>query len=158
MITIRHAELSDLKTLQQLGYELLKFEHDNWDPSLDLTWPYSAAGEAKYRQAILEKFTILAYDNKNPIGYLIGTVHTPPANSARSIITASLDNIFVRESARHSGVGHQLVDSFRQHCIALGVNNINVTVNSINKNAIAFYEHENFLSSRLTLSQKLTQP
>ncbi len=35
MPKIRAANISDLETLQQLGYELLKFEHDNWDPALD---------------------------------------------------------------------------------------------------------------------------
>ncbi len=155
MFEIRIADISDLKTLQRLGYELLRFEHDNWDSTLDLAWPYSPSGEAIYRQAILHKYTILAYLDNNPVGYLIGTVQTPPVSSARSTITAQLNNIYVCESARHSGIGHALVDNFYQYCANHQVDNINVTVNTANQSAINFYEQEGFLPSRLILTQKI---
>ncbi len=107
-----------------------------------------------YRQAILDKYTILAYLEDDPVGYLIGTVQTPPAGSARSTVAAQLNNIYVREFARHSGVGHALVENSRQYCVKRQVENINVTVNTANQDAISFYRREGFLSSRLILTQK----
>lgn len=157
MITTHQATISDLKTLQQLGYELLKYEHDRWDPTLDLDWPFSEAGEAMYRKSISDRYTILAYLDNEPVGYLIGTIQTPPPGSVRAIITAQLNNIYVRESARHSGVGHSLADSFRKYCKEHQVANINVTVNAANQSAITFYQHEGFLPSRLILQQDISK-
>lgn len=155
MIEIRRANLSDLETLRQLGYELLKFEHENYDPTLDLSWPSSEAGKETYRRAIQEKYTIIAYDNNEPIGYLIGTIQ-PSTDGARSTANAYLNNIYVCESARHNHVGHVLIASLHQYCISQKIENINVTVISANKSAISFYEREGFLPSRLILSKKLT--
>lgn len=47
-IIIKKAELEDLKTIQQFGYQLLKYEKDNWDKSLEIDWPFSDEGKAAY--------------------------------------------------------------------------------------------------------------
>ena len=108
-----------------------------------------------YENAILNKYTIIAYLDDTAVGYLIGTIQVPPEGSARSNITAQLNNIYVNESARHTGVGHALAANFSQYCTENHVVNINVTVNAANTGAIAFYEHEGFMSSRLIMTQKL---
>lgn len=155
MITIKKATLENLKTIQQLGFELLQFEHDRWDPTLDLNWPKSESGKAMYENAILNKYTILAYLDDTAVGYLIGTIQAPPKGSARSNTTAQLNNIYVNESARHTGVGHALAANFRQYCEENHVSNINVTVNAANTGAIAFYAREGFIQSRLIMTQEL---
>ena len=63
-ITIRRATLKDLKTIQRFGYELLDYERRNWDPALDVNWPFSKEGEQKYLTAITDKYTIIAEKDK----------------------------------------------------------------------------------------------
>ena len=155
MITIRRAKIEDLATVQQLGFELLKYEHDCWDDSLDLDWPFSEAGEANYRKAILERVTILAEDDDKAAGFLIGSIQKPAPGAARNIATAQLNNIFVREEWRGQKIGERLAEEFRQLCKAEQVELLNVTVNSQNEAAIAFYNHIGFAPSRMLMSCKI---
>ena len=46
-ITTRIATMADLKTVQQLGFDLLDYEHQNWDPTLETDWPFSEEGKAR---------------------------------------------------------------------------------------------------------------
>ena len=155
MITIRRAKIEDLATVQQLGFELLKYEHDRWDDSLDLDWPFSEAGEANYRKAILERVTLLAEDEDKTAGFLIGSIQKPAPGAARNVVTAQLNNIFIREEWRGRQIGQQLAEEFKQICKAEQVEQLNVTVNSRNEDAIAFYKHIGLAPSRMFMSMKL---
>ena len=151
-VKIRRAELDDLKEIQQFGYQLLKYEHDNWDNTLELDWPFSEQGEAAYIKAIKEKYAAIAEVAGEPVGFLIGSVKHPDPKSARQITTAQLENIFVDKKVQGQGIGKQLAQEFKKYCLAEGVNTINVTVNSRNNQAIQFYEKIGFLPSRVFMS------
>lgn len=155
MTTIRRATIEDLGEVQRLGYELLKYEHDNWDESLDLAWSFSEAGEANYRKAILERVTLLVVDKDKIAGFLIGSIQKPADGAARKTVSAQLNNIYVRKDWRGQKLGYQLAKEFREICDAENVELINVTVNSQNANAIAFYERVGFAPSRIFMSMKL---
>lgn len=155
MITIRRATIEDLRDVQQLGYELLKYEHDNWDESLDLQWPFSEVGETNYRKAILERVTLLVEDDGKIAGFLIGSIQKPAEGAARKTITAQLNNIYVREEWRRQELGRKLAEEFKTVCDTEGVEQINVTVNSQNTDAIAFYERVGFVPSRIFMSMKI---
>lgn len=154
-ITIRRAALEDLKIIQRFGYELLDYERQNWDPALDINWPFSKEGEQKYRFAITDKYTIIAEKDKKPAGYLIGKIVGAAPGSARNIKQAYLENIFVSDSARKSGVGAKLITEFKDYCKKEGVSRINVSVLAANTTAVDFYQKVGFSPRSLSLSQEL---
>ena len=154
-ITTRRATLEDLKTIQRFGYELLDYERQNWDPAVDINWPFSKEGEQKYRSAITDKYTIIAEKDKKPIGYLIGKIVDIAPGSARPIKQAYLENIFVSDSARKSGVGAKLIAEFKDYCKKEGVSRINVNVLVANTNAVDFYQKVGFSPRSLSLSQEI---
>lgn len=154
-ITIRRATLDDLKIIQQFGYELLEYERQNWDPALDSNWPFSKEGEQKYRTAITDKYTVIAENDHQPVGYLIAKIIDIAPGSARSIKQAYLENIYVVSSARKSGIGAKLVVNFQDYCKKEGVNRINVSVLAANTAAVDFYQKVGFSPRSLNLSQDL---
>ena len=154
-ITIRRAALEDLKIIQRFGYELLDYERQNWDPALDINWPFSKEGEQKYRFAITDKYTIIAEKDKKLAGYLIGKIVGAAPGSARNIKQAYLENIFVSDSARKSGVGAKLITEFKDYCKKEGVSRINVSVLAANTTAVDFYQKVGFSPRSLSLSQEL---
>ena len=154
-IIVRRATLEDIKTIQQFGYKLLDYERQNWDPALDVNWPFSKEGEQKYFTAITDKYTIIAEKDKKPVGYLIGKVIDAAPGSARHIKQAYLENIFVSDSDRKSGVGVKLIVDFRDYCKKEGVSRINVSVLAANTIAVDFYQKVGFSPRSLSLSQEL---
>lgn len=155
-ITIRKATKNDIKLVQQFGFELLDYERQNWDPTLEADWPFSEAGKKAYEKAINEKYTIIAEDEKkHPVGFLIGKIVRPDKDAARKVTIAQLENIFVYPDSREKNIGKQLFEHFKSYCKTEGVNKINVTVNAKNTTAIKFYEKTNFSPSRLFLSQEI---
>lgn len=155
MVTIKRAQLEDLPTVQQLGQDLLEYEQKRWDNTLNLNWPFSEAGERSYRDAIDNRYTILAIVDDKAVGFLIGTIQIPPTNSARHTITANLNNIYVTESERGHKIGTELFEDFKKHCQANRVEKINVTVNSQNSRALEFYNKHDFAPSRIIMTNIL---
>ena len=154
-IIVRRATLEDIKTIQQFGYKLLDYERQNWDSALDVNWPFSKEGEQKYRTAITDKYTIITEKDGKPVGYLIGKVVDAAPGSARHIKQAYLENIFVSDSDRKSGVGVKLIVDFRDYCKKEGVSRINVSVLAANTIAVDFYQKVGFSPRSLSLSQEL---
>jgi len=155
-ITVRIANMADLKTIQKLGFELLDFERQNWDPTLDTDWPFSEEGKANYEKAIKEKYTIIAEEDGKPIGYLIGSIRPPIKGGARHITTAQLENIYIDSNYRRSRVGKKLFEHFASYCKKQKVDAMNVMVNAKNDNAISFYKKVGFSPSRISFSQELS--
>ena len=154
-ITIRRATTDDIKTIQQLGFELLDFERKNWDPSLDAKWPFSEKGKKKYLEAIENKYTIIAEKDGKPVGYLIGKLIDVSSDSARPIKPAYLENIYVSESMRGANIGSEIFANFKDYCKSEGVSRINVSVISDNEDAIKFYENVGFSPHSISLSQEI---
>ncbi len=155
-VIIKRAKINDLETVQQFGYRLLEYERNNWDPDLELDWPFSEQGKDAYTKAINDGYTIIAEIDGRPVGFLIGSIRRPKAGTARQITAAQLENIFVNEDARVKGVGKKLAEEFKKYCLAEKVDKLNVVVNSENVGAIEFYKKIGFLPSRMILSQDLS--
>jgi ribosomal protein S18 acetylase RimI-like enzyme len=154
-ISIRRATESDIKTIQQFGFELLDFERKNWDPSLDTKWPFSKEGEEKYLSAIKNKYTIVAEKDGEPVGYLIGKIIDISPDSARPIKQAYLENIYVSESLRGANIGSEIFANFKDFCKKEGVSRINVSVLAANENAVEFYKNSGFSPRSINLSQEI---
>lgn len=157
MTKIRRAELKDLPIVQKLGYQLLETERQGWDPTLDSSWAKGEGGRKMYLDAIENKYVVLAEDDGEVVGYLIGKVHFPDKQAARHIVIARLINIYVDETHRHQGVGKKLFDHFYEHCLEQGVEDLEVLVSAKNENAIEFYKKQSFTPKRIAMVQKLKQ-
>lgn len=157
MVKIRRATIHDLCIIQQLGLELLKYEHERFDKTLNPEWPFSEAGAAAYLKAIEDRYVIIAFSgSNNAVGFLIGNVSVPTKGGVREIVSAHLSNLYVRESMRRQGVGKQLFEMFKEYCYECGAKSLSVTVNSANKMALDFYAAINFTPSKIILSQQLS--
>ncbi len=152
MLEIRRARLEDLPVVQQLGYGLLRYEQQRWDETLKLDWPFTEAGERAYREAINNRYVLLASMNSKAVGFLIGNIQIPPADAARGTVMANLNNIYVEESMHGQGIGGKLFKTFKEFCQEQHVKKINVTVNSQNSQAIEFYKKHDFVSSRMIMT------
>lgn len=154
-ISIRQATLDDLKTIQQLGFELSEYERKSWDKTLDSNWSFSKEGEAAYIKAISEKISLIVEQDDTPIGYLICKILHPGPNDARHLVTAYLENIYVKPDFRGSGIGKKLFTELCTRCKKENVQKIDVMVNSKNIPAIKFYEKMGYSPSRLMMSCEL---
>lgn len=158
-ITIRKVTKDDIELIQRFGFELLEYERQGWDPTLEPDWPFSESGKKYYEMAIDKGYVTVAEDEENgerqPVGFLIGRVSPASRDAARVMATAHLHNIFVYPDYREKNVGRQLFEDFKSRCKKEGVKKINVTVNAKNTTAINFYEKIDFDTSHLILSQEL---
>jgi len=154
-IVIRQAKESDIETIQQFGYKLLDFERRNWDNSLDAKWPFSEAGKQKYLEAINEKYTLIAEIDGKAVGFLIGKIIKTSAGDARHLNQARVENIYVDENIRKSGIGAKLIEKFKDFCRNNDVNRLDVSVLADNEVAVEFYKKMGFKSRSLNLSQEL---
>ena len=152
---IRRAKESDITTIQEFGSKLLNFERENYDSSLDKNWAFSDEAKTKYLDAIRNRYVSIAEVDGQPVGFLIGTIITPTNNSARQIKQANLQNIYVDEDMRKTGLGKKLIEDFRQYCRSNGVVRLNVSVLARNTTATDFYYNNGFEPQSLNLSQEL---
>lgn len=86
-------------------------------------------------------------------GYLAG--RTFSAGSAYLGSRAELDNMYVEEAFRSSGVGAALVGEFKNWCKQKGVTKMFVSAFSPNTRAIAFYQKNNFKEYSVNLYQDI---
>lgn len=154
-IIIRRATESDIEIVQQFGYELLDFERKNWDNSLDPKWPFTESGKQKYLEAIKDKYTIIAEMDGKSVGFLIGKIIKAPAGGARHLSQARVENIYLNEGVRGSGIGAKLIENFRDFCYSNDVNRLDVSVLADNEAAVEFYKKMGFKPRSLNLSQEL---
>lgn len=157
-ISIRRAEASDLEIVQKFGSELLNYERKAFDSSLDENWAFSDEAKKKYLAAINEKYVTIAEKDNRAIGFLIGSILSPKAGDARPIKQAFLQNIYVDEAERKTGIGNELLEDFKNYCIEEGVSRLNVSVLAKNEVAISFYQKSGFKPRSINLSMELTHP
>lgn len=154
-ISIRRAESFDIETVQKFGSKLLNYERENYDSSLDSDWAFSDEAKTKYLDAIQNKYVTIAEADQQPIGFLIGSIIEPKNGDARQIKQAYLQNLYVDEEYRKTGVGKELVEDFREYCKGENVNRLNVSVLAVNETAVKFYDAIGFKPRSLNLFQEL---
>lgn len=153
--TIRRAKVSDIATIQAFGSKLLNYERENYDSSLDENWAFSDEAKIKYLDAIQNKYVSIAEIGGQPVGFLIGNIITPMSNDARQIKQANLQNIYVDEDVRNTGLGKRLIEDFKEYCKSNDVTRLNVSVLAANTIATDFYYNNGFKPRSLNLFQEL---
>ena len=153
--SIRRAKQRDIETIQEFGSKLLNYERNNFDSSLDSDWAFSDEAKIKYLDAIQNKYVSIAEADGRPIGFLIGSIIEPKTSDARQIKQAYLQNLYVDEDFRKTGIGKDLVENFKEYCRNEGVKRLNVSVLAANEVAVNFYNIVGFKPRSLNLSQEL---
>lgn len=136
-IVIRKAELIDLKKIQTLNKVLFDLEYENYDSTLDTTWPISNEGTEYFKNAIENDITLVAAVENKIVGYLIGSLNTQ--NTYNIYSQAELENMCVLEQYRKLGIGTKLFNRFKEICKENNINGLKVVASYKNKNAINFY-------------------
>lgn len=137
-VTIRTATLSDLKTVQDLNYQLFLSDKKN-DPELVIDWPYSQVGEGYFKGVIEgdDSICFIAEEAGMPVGYLAGTVRQKTSYRTRRM--SEVENMFVSLDQRSSGLGSRLLEAFFSWSIEMGANSCVVDAYTPNVRAIEFY-------------------
>ena len=152
-IIIRKATLEDLSIIQELNNYLFKLEKENYDPTLDTSWPVSKEGKEYFENAITNLVTLVAiYENKI-VGYLIGSLNTQ--NRYNIYLQAELDNMCILEQYRNLGIGSKLFNKFKEICIENNIKELKVVASYKNQNALEFYKKNGFEEAEITLKQKI---
>lgn len=157
MIKICSAEKEDFEAIQKLNSLLFKREQQKFDPTLDVSWPFSVDGK-KYFQKILtgrESQAWLAKDDNETIGYLIAKIASKVPKSRTIKKRAILDSMFILKSYRHQGIGSRLIKKFIDWAKENRVDNVRVTAFARNEEAIGFYRQNGFQDYNLTLEINL---
>ena len=152
-IIIRQAVITDLKDIQNLNKVLFDLEYENYDSTLDITWPISKEGIEYFKKAIENNITLVAVIENKIFGYLIGSLNTQ--NSYNKTIQAELDNMCVLEQYRKLGIGSKLFNKFKEICKENNISELKVVASYKNTNAIDFYKKNGFKEAEITLKTNI---
>ena len=144
-LTIRKARENELKMIQDLNHQL--FLHDEeYDPSLNMNWPFEKIGEDYFKDKLDGKrgICLVAEVDGNIVGYLAGGMIEP--YSYRTVKKESeLENTLVKEEFRGEGIGEELFKEFIKWSKEQGAEKIKVSASANNIGAIKFYQRVGFV-------------
>ena len=156
---MRTATMDDLDAVRRLNTALFRKEIDEYDGSLDISWPEGELGEDYYRRSIVDEdaCTLVAVDDGTGevIGYIIGWKRQKAIEFRMLENQGIVENMFVLEEYRSMGVGGMLISGFERWCRDRGIVNMTVTASVGNGRGIAFYRRNGFGDYELTLEKDL---
>lgn len=149
MTTYRKATLNDLPAIQKLNDDLFDLEIENFDDQLIKNWPLAEEGKKFLQNCIENEFVGVAVSASGEVvGSLCGTLLENPINRLK---LAELKFLSILPGNQKKGIGGELFERFKQWCKEKEIEGIKVTASYKNKNAIAFYERNNFFPHELIL-------
>lgn len=156
-VTIRPAKEDELQAIQDLNYQL--FVHDEeYDPLLNMDWPYQDEGTKYFQSRIKGKegvCFVAEVDNK-VIGYLAGSVVASyPYRKIQK--QTELENTLVLEEYRGQRIGEQLFKQFVEWSKQQGAERIKVSAAANNVQAIKFYHRVGFEDYGLELEYPINK-
>ncbi|NMB56540.1 GNAT family N-acetyltransferase [Candidatus Beckwithbacteria bacterium] len=154
-ISIRKADLSDWEMIQELNNEVFIADAE-YDPYLDLDWPFPESGISYYKDKIKDPKTccLIAEDkaNNQPIGYLFASEVSYPYRKLKII---ELENMGVTSNYRSKGIGTLLLNYFREWSKKREFDTIYVNVYFVNKKVSKFYSKNGFTPRDMILESKI---
>lgn len=144
-VLVRRATKDDAPKIAEFAMKLVE-QHQNYDPirfariaTLDgMQWFYGSQTEAKDAAVLVAElmerivgFAYMGYEEKN--------------YADLAVSTARLHDIYVDESARHSGAGKALIDASVEVAREFGASKLMLSVAEKNDAAKAFFERSGFL-------------
>lgn len=100
-----------------------------------------------------ENFVFVADDNGKIVGHIVGSIQMK--NDRILDKEGLIDEWFVTESARGTGIGKQLYDALLEVFKEKNCNHVGLKVYSANKNTINLYHKMGFLDLELTMVKKV---
>lgn len=158
---IRKAKKEEWKDIRSLNKKLFDYDTKN-DPSLNPDWPFSEPAQQYYKNAVTDDsfFTLVAEDNGKIVAYVIISlcVELPGVELPeirKDIVLAELENMYVEESFRGTGIGSALVSEAEKWAKAKGANRLKAVASSENTMGRAFYERAGFSEYDITYEKIL---
>ena len=155
MITIRKAKIQDIDTILNLNNELCKFEVSEGFDSYKPDWSLSNESKEYFLDLIKNQYVAVAEDNGYVVGYLAGSIYEDGTYSYYEGKTSELNNMFVANTHRKSGIGSLLINSFEKWCKDKNVSRMLVTASYLNSTAQKFYCKNGFSNINITLKKDL---
>lgn len=152
-ISIKKADSTYLKDIQDLNNQLFELEYNNFDSALKVGWTFDKDGEKYFDNMLNNEIIYIALDKEKVIGYLAGSINIQGSYVTKSL--AEIDNMFVLEQYRKYGIGTKLINAFKDYCSQNKIEELKVTASAKNKNAIGFYMKNGFNEFEITLKQKI---
>lgn len=152
-ISIKKADSTYLKDIQDLNNQLFELEYNNFDSALKVGWTFDKDGEKYFNNMLNNEIIYIALDKEKVIGYLAGSINIQGSYVTKSL--AEIDNMFVLEQYRKYGIGTKLINAFKNYCSQNKIEELKVTASAKNKNAIGFYMKNGFNEFEITLKQKI---
>lgn len=136
---VRLATEDDLSTLVELNAGLFREDAGQRDPFMNTTW-VRREGHDYFATAVddSDSVVLIADAHTDGVGYLVGRFSS--ASSMRTVSTAILESMFVRQDRRDRGVGTMLVHSFLDWARAREAGRVAVTAYAANEGAMRFYQ------------------
>jgi len=156
MITIRKAEISDLKVIQEFNNKLCAKEHADFDVTVNPEFARTESGERYFKSSIQneDRLVLIAEDNNRPIGYIAGGIEK--VSEFRTISDmCEIDNMWIDEEYRSQGIGKQLMNKFQNWTREKGIKRIRIIASYENRKGIEFYKREGFNEYDLILEKDL---
>lgn len=154
-LIIRKANLEDLEIIQNLNNELFDLEIENYDNTLVRDWAISNEGKEYFEDLINNNYVVVALLDDKIVGYLAGTINEK--GSYENVQYGEINNMFIKDYCRGSGVGKALINEFKTYCKNNNINNLIVTASYKNINAINFYKKNGFEDFNLTLTMDIKE-
>jgi GNAT superfamily N-acetyltransferase len=151
---IRTGGDADVAVVAELNQALYRADAARRDPFTDV----EASGEDAFRY--FTKFlgdestaTFLAVEHGSVAGYLAGRFSAK--GPRRTVATAELESMYVREEFRNRKAGTALVDSFFRWAAEMGAGRAAVSAFFANDSARRFYERSGFTPKSVTLDMAM---
>lgn len=157
-INFRKAKINDLPIIQSLDKKLFEYEiKEGFYNSNDFIENWSQLGAVKdyFSNLIENQFVYLAEVENKVIGYIIGTIFPEDSITNYKGKSAEIDNIYIDEDYRNSGIGTKFEELFVNWCKKNNVKRIFTTTEISNKIAIDFYKKNGFKEKSTILTKKL---
>jgi ribosomal protein S18 acetylase RimI-like enzyme len=151
---IRKAIISDFEELLRLNKELFDFE-EQFGHKYNLEWTYSDVGKNYFKGRLENERSIfyVAEENELLIGYILGYISNLPYRRINPI--CEIENMFVEEKYRGSGIGSDLIKRVREDAINQSVKVLRVGTISQNDPAISFYKKNKFTEVNTFLEEEI---
>ncbi|MCP8899499.1 GNAT family N-acetyltransferase [Gilvimarinus xylanilyticus] len=144
MPIIRNATPEDLAYMHEALFRLNELHHQA-EP--DYFKPAAEISDHKNLAAYIDKndaFAFIAKQESIPIGFAVGETRELSSSISKTITMGSIEEIYVEEHYRGTGVGKALYAAIEEHCRNLGATDLLTEVWGFNESALSFYAARGF--------------
>lgn len=144
--TIRRAKISDLDPLEQMMFELHDYHHQACPDH------FKSAEEIQNEKSIItyldhpECIVFVAELDGKLVGFITGQFSELVSVVSKPVMMASVDELYVVEAFRSTGLAQQLFNSIEAEFEDYGVKQLFVEVWDFNKSASSFYKKQGLTS------------